>query len=594
MSTFSKYDTPWNDGTDPLAIELYMVRRGDAWLKQRGRSLFFHVKEAQKLLWPKDDHHRWTDLITQTICENEISTIMGCSDSTKTWTVSKFALTDYWSSPMETLWLVSTTEGRGSELRIWGAIKDLFNGARERHPWLAGNPIDYMKTITTDEIDEERFAARSLRRGLIVIPCKSGSTASGLAPYIGIKAGRLRHAGDETQVMSQSHLNAYANWFGKEDFKGINCGNFMETDDPLGVAAEPVEGWEEWNDTGKTQTWRGKFYGAAVVALDGRDSPNFDYPMPDGQRKFKYLIGQKKLDAVRLTYGEDSWQWWSQCVGKPAKGLDIWRVVTQDFCRKRKAADPVFWKGATTMLYALDPAYGGGDRCIGRRVELGNDTEGQQILFIHPPELVPVKPMGGEPEEQIALFLKNRLNELKIEPRNCFYDSFGRGTLGFALAKLFGHVCPVPVDSSASPTRRPVRFDLWITTSNGDRRLKRCDEHYTKFITELWFSVREAIDAEQIRGMDAETIREGSSRKFTRNNHNKLELETKEDYKERNHGRSPDLFDCVAIGVEGARQRGFKIKRLGDAVAKAKGRDWLEQEVEKHQRLIHSRQLQTR
>ena len=106
----------------------------DEWLKQQGRSLFYHFRAAFTLIWPEDDHQRWSDLILKTFCENEITVLIGCSDSGKTWTMSKIALVDYWSQPDKTLWLVSTTEGRGSELRIWGAIKDLFNRGKMRYP----------------------------------------------------------------------------------------------------------------------------------------------------------------------------------------------------------------------------------------------------------------------------------------------------------------------------------------------------------------------------------------------------------------------------------------------------------------------------
>lgn len=568
-----KYGFIWGDEYETdLEIELGMIRLGAEELANVGHTLFEHYRKAQSLLWPSHDHHRWSDLILKTYCEEEITVLLGCSDSSKTFSMAKIILVDYWAWPDDTLWLVSTTEGRGSELRVWGVIKDLFNEARREYDFLPGNPIDYLKTITTEEIDEDKREARSLRRGIIIVPCKTGGLTSGLAPYVGIKAPRLRHAGDEIAVMSEGFLNAYANWYGKEDFKGIMAGNFMETDDPLGMASEPVGGWDSFIDTGKTQTWRTKFYGAMAVALDGRDSPNFDFPSPSGVRRYKYMIGQKKLDETIKTHGQDSWQWYSQCVGKPAKGMDIWRVLTRDFCTKHRASEEVIWKGEPLIeLYALDPAYGGGDRCVGRHLQMGLDLNDVQILLAHPPEVIPIK-LGTEKdaEAQIAEYVFHRMKTLGVPPENCGYDSFGRGTLGFEFARFFGMKCPEPVDSGAQPTARPVRFDLYVEDNKKGYivkgRLKRCDEQYKKFITELYFSSREAIDSEQIRGLDIETIREGCSRKFSRLPDGKLELETKDDYKERNRGKSPDFYDNFVIGVEIARRRGFRIIRLGKDV----------------------------
>lgn len=596
MSTkIKKYGMDWDAATTPLTIELWCARKGEAWLQAQGRSLFFHFKEIQKLLWPKDDHHRWSDLILSTYCQNEITVIMGCSDSSKTFSMAKIILVDYWLFPEQTLWLVSTTEGRGSELRIWGVIKDLFNEARRLHPDLPGQPIDYLKTITTSQIDEEKREARSLRAGVIVVPCKTGRVISGLAPYIGIKSPRLRHAGDEVPAMSDSFLNAYSNWYGKEDFKGMMSGNFMETDDPLGVASEPEGGWDSFVDTGLTQTWRSKFYGAAVIALDGRDTPNNDFPLsPSGRVKYPYLIGPKKMKGVAETKGTDSWEWYSQCIGKPVKGMDIWRVLSRDFCVKHDALlEPVWREQPTVQLYSLDPAYGGGDLCVGRHFQLGYDVSGAQILAASPIDLVPVKlGQDTDAEEQIAAYIHARTTTLRVPPQNIFYDSFGRGTLGFAFAKLFGTTCPVPVDSGMKPTHRPVRFDLFIDEPGRGKRLKRCDEHYVKFVTELYFSAREAIGSRQIRGLDGDTIREGCSRKFTRNADGKLELETKDDFKERNRGRSPDRMDCFCLGVEGARQRGFRIQNIGLTVQSKPKTDWLNQQQQDYQRMLKERELQ--
>lgn len=595
-STISRYGSKWPNHMDALQIEFGCIRllsnKKYPPSELKPDSLFQHYRNAMSLLWPKDDHHRWSDLILREYCDNEILVILGCSDSSKTWTISKIILVDYWAFPDETLWLVSTTEGRGAELRIWGCIKDLFNKARERFDWLAGNPIDYLKCITSDSISED--SARSLRRGCVIVPCKTGGTISGLAPYIGIKSPRLRHAGDEVAAMSDAFLNAYANWYGKENFKGIMSGNFMEVDDPLGVASEPEGGWDSFVDSGKTQKWKSRFYGAMAIALDGRDSPNFDFPLDQfGRNKYPYLIGKKKLEGVSKAKGEDSWEWFSQCVGKPVKGMDIWRVISKDFCIQNRASEEVVWDSdAITKIYSLDPAYGGGDRCVGREIKFGKEANGGDVLDVGTPETIPIKINTGiDPEDQIAAFVKNRLSQLDIPPENCFYDSFGRGTLGFAFSKVFAGKCPVPVDSGAQATNRPVRYDLFIKDEvTKNQRLKRCDEHYKKFVTEMWFSVREVIDSQQMRGLDAETIREGCMRKFSLNNQNKREVEPKEDMKER-LGKSPDYFDNLAIGVEGARQKGFKIQKLGVALTPEDKPDWMQEDYEEYRETIKGKLL---
>ena len=54
---------------------------------------------------------------------------------------------------------------------------------------------------------------------------------------------------------------------------------------------------------------------------------------------------------------------------------------------------------------------------------------------------------------------------------------------------------------------------------------------------------------------------EFAQREWTMVGANKIEVEPKSKMKEKT-GRSPDLADTVALGIWGARQRGFVIKRL--------------------------------
>jgi len=104
---------------------------------------------------------------------------------------------------------------------------------------------------------------------------------------------------------------------------------------------------------------------------------------------------------------------------------------------------------------------------------------------------------------------------------------------------------------------------LFVDDGHGGRRLKTCKEHFQKFISEAWFAVRYAIEANQIRELPIDVMMEGCSRRYKEVSGNKLEVEPKEKMRE-TLGRSPDLFDCLAICVEGARQRGFVIAGLGE------------------------------
>lgn len=579
MAGFVKYGMKWPAGTEPLQAEFWCIRKGKDWCESQGRSLFYHYQQAERLLWPTDQVHRWSDLSLRRFLEKEIVIMMGCGASNKTYRMARFALTDWWAYPDETLWLISSTEYRGADLRIWGDIQLLFNRAKKLHDWLPGVPLISLHSITNQSMDDDEDffkAARSLKRGLIVVPNKKGNTSVGLGPFIGVRVPRLRHAGDEVQMMSAGFADAYSNWIGNSDFHGYMGGNPMDITDQLCSLAEPKDGgWDNFIDTEKTQEWTAKWFDAHVISFDGRDSPNNDFPDAENNPKFPYLVGPKKLKKLAETYGKDSWNWWSQGVGKPNKSGLTNRVVTKQICESHRALEEVIWLGErTTLIYALDPSYGGQDRCVGGRVEFGKEVDGQMVVAFYPPEIIPVKPVirtfDKEPETQIALFIKARLEQLEIPPANCFYDACGKGTLGMAFAEEFGKIGPVALDSGAKASDRPVRFDLKVE-ENGKPRLKKCSEAYLNWVTEAWFSVGEAIRSKQVRQLPTDVMKELCLRYYLPATNNRVQIEpksgskTKQGFIER-VGYSPDLGDWAAFAIEGCRQRGFQIKRLGDGV----------------------------
>jgi hypothetical protein len=102
------------------------------------------------MIWPSEDHHRWSDLGLKTLCEERITVMMGSRDTGKTHGLSKWGLVDYWASPNDTLTLVSSTGMRELKLRIWGDITSLFKEAKERYPWLPGKMSNTQVGIFTD------------------------------------------------------------------------------------------------------------------------------------------------------------------------------------------------------------------------------------------------------------------------------------------------------------------------------------------------------------------------------------------------------------------------------------------------------------
>jgi len=592
MAVIEKYGITFKaEDNDDAKIENYFIKRGEDFCRSQGRSLFFHYKQLFRLYWPEDDEHRWEDSILKAILANQFTTIMGCAASTKTTTAAKFALCFYGAWPDGTSILISSTDMRGLELRVFGRIKELISRAKEKFDWFPGFVIDSKKIVATDDIDAE--SVRDLRQGIICIPCLSSSgTFVGLGRYIGIHNERVMFIGDEFQLMQLSLIEAIPNLLNNKFFKAVFLGNPLAQGDPLDYVSEPLSGWASVGIPKKTITWPTRYMKGVCLNLPGLDSPNFDYP-EDKPDKFTYMVGRRKVEQIKESYGEESQQFCSQILGVRIAGLNARKVITREICDKFGAFDkPVWMDGSRKQIYAIDAAYGniGGDRCMRMICEFGKDVNGKEVFSVESYRSVPVSALSqSPPDDQIAEFAKMECESAGIEPENVYFD--GRTMLASAFARIWSPKVN-PVDFGGRVTDRPVSTDMLIDDEDGKRRLKRCDEHYSKFVTELWFSVRYTIESGQFRGMTDEILSDGMPREWKTTKGNRVEVETKADTKKRT-GKSPDIFDALVTALEGARRRGFVINKLGNPEAKkSTGDEWFRKTHKKIEALRLSRQLQ--
>lgn len=588
---FERYGLLWPLRTDPLKLEFYMIQHGGRIVKKDrecGLGLFHHYREAQRLLWPEDDHHRWSDLILKNILEQRVTVVFGPKDTSKTRTASKYGLTDYWCFPNNTLVLVSSTEQRGMELRVWGDMKQLFARAKERHEWLAGSVVDSKHGIFTDQLGDN-CEVRDQRKGVICVPCMAGNGEwIGIEKWCGIKQDRRRLLADEFQFMKAPYLNSMEH-LDKGDYKFVGLANPIAQGDPADKVGEPVAGWGSEPESEKTESWKNR-WGGITINFDGRDTPNNDEP----KNRYSYLISQEDIDRTANRRGTDSSPYWTQVIGKRKVGLDSKRVLTRMICLNFGAFEPVIWAGsATTKIFAIDASYGG-DRCMAGWIEFGLDVKNKTVLSFETPYEIPILVSTKEmPEDQIASRVRRDCEAQGIPPSNVFFDSTGRGSLGTSFSRLWSADVN-PVEFGGNPTSRPVAQTMFIRDDKtGQRRLKRCDEHYSKLVTEYWFSVRYAVEARQVRGLPEICAEEFGMREWMRVKGNKIELEKKEETKER-LGCSPDAADWAAIAVEGARRLGFTIDGLVDESSEIEDDDWLRLEHEKHLRFLKKSELSYR
>lgn len=584
MPTIERYGMWIQPTVNPLSLEMEMIRRGGKFLnkstgKMAGNGTFFHFKEAIKLIWPEVKQHRWFDLFVKEWLEHKYVGVLGPKNSGKSLCATVCHLMDYYCFPTCTTILICSTTKERLEDRIWGEIKKFHRMAQQRYRWLPGHLIEGRQRLITDNRDEAT-EGRDFRNGIIGVPCKKGNQAIAVGDFQGIKNKRVRLCGDELAALPKTFIDAIATLDNQGDVKVTGMGNPSETTDPLGVMCEPhvtLGGWEGGIDqTPKTKVWRTRFEDGVCIQFPGSDSPNNDVPV-DQPPPYPFLMTREQMEQDAQMWGKDDWHYTMFNDGRMPRGQGSRRVITKQLCRQHGALDKPQWLNSNrTKITFLDAAYRavGGDRCVFGQLEFGYESKleddlganiaqaivsqnGEQpnrnmILALVDLTVIPIKADDFKsPEDQIVMFVKKQHEDRGIPPDNFFFDAGMRTSLVTAFGRLWTPKVN-SLDFGGKPTERRVSADIDVS----------CRDYYSKFVTELWYSVRLIIEAGQFRGMTEDVMAEGCSREWKTVGGNKIEVETKSEMKEKT-GKSPDLFDALVCGVEGARQKGFIIKRLG-------------------------------
>jgi hypothetical protein len=576
----------WNT-RDRFLIEKAMFVSGG--YKTHGKDTYgngkvYHFKEAMKALLPHLKWHAWVDLEVECFINYREIGIAGPASSGKTYIIAACVYTYIQIYPKDTSVIMSTTTVQALQLRIWGSIKEIHNEAKRRRTWLPGTVMESRCSLAFEHVTDE---ARDFRDGLIGVACRVGGTWVGISGYVGLKNDRIILVADEAHLMDRGFLNAIANLrkgSKKEPFKLIAMGNPKDTSDALGTVCEPRAedgGWEGYTGDSRTKTWLTRAEGGIAIQLCGYDTPNGD--STKGNEPFPGLILKEDIENDANYYGRESIEFTMMNLGIfPRNSIDK-RVVTVTLCETSKAFEEVAWESKHTLKRAIgvDAAYSGvgGDRCVMTDLTWGQEANGEIVMaFTCKPIVIPVNPrLKDQPEDQIALFMKEYCDREGISLSSVGIDSTGKGTLVAAIGRLWG-TDVIPVEFGGKPTERVVQ----------QRDNKRACDAYGKFVTELWFAARSAIVGRQIRKMPMEVAREGATRAWDYTKGMKQDVEPKEYTKER-LGRSPDLFDSFVVALEVARRNGFEIANTQAVGVRVKTRrsNWLMRAVEKAKQAKH-------
>lgn len=592
------YDWPYDD---PIDVEIDCIRRRGKWQAQGrwyGEGFFHHYKALQSAIWPWKKWDPWSELILQNLIVNRFTILAGPANASKTHSVAAYILARYICFPVNNCSLVSSTDSRSLELRIWGEIKKLWNEARARYEDTPGRIIESKQMIVTDNKYDK---ATDYRNGIIAIPCMVGGSFVGLGKYVGIKSGAVFLAADELQFMATAFGDGISNMSKNAGFKGAGCLNPKDRTDTAGKLAEPEGGWETYAPTGKTMIWKTRFVGGKCIQLDGRDSPNNTAKDGEGW-PFPHLINREDIQRDIAYYGEDSIQVSMMDYGIFPKDAQARRVITRSMCERHRAQEEPIWSHEPLLyLFVIDAAYGavGGDRCVGIEMAFGKCADGVvRLAFVGQPNVIPVKndledDQGKPilPESQIVRWVRAYCeNPMRLSPiplGHIGFDSTGRGSLVKAFADEWGNEFHA-VEFGGPPSDRPVSAKIQTP----------CNIYYFNMVSELWFNVSTLILADQCRALPTAVMEEFCMRAWDLVKDKKVQVEPKSSTTgkpgcKQRMGRSPDLADCATVGVEVAQRIGFQLGQGGEGASKQTPR-WLQELLERQKEVKMAHRLQYR
>jgi len=509
----------------PLEAELYCFKTGRT-PEQGGLGRFEHFKNAANMVWPNLEWNPWLETQIESLCEYDWVSWTGCAASGKTFGSALYALVWWLADPTNSTVILTSTTARMIRKRAWANIQTLWRSSDGRFP---GNMVDSQMSLQALKGD-----SRSAIFGLAVL---DGSTSKAVANIQGIHSPRVLSIVDEATDTPAAAFEACSNLSkGCKTFQFLAIGNPHSILDEHGRFSEPVKGW---NSVGvEDESWLTSQ--GICVKFDGMKSPN----VVAGKAKYEYLITSEQVRQAKEFDGESSPRFWKFTRGHwPPSGI-VRTVLSEAMCSKYRVQESHTFLSRSEVVAGLDPAFGG-DRCVLRFAEYGDLNSGMMGVDFGDVVVITLDSTSSEPIHfQIARQVRAMCEERGCLPENLAVDATGEG----------GGLCDILSKEWSSKIHR-VEFGgkaSELPVSLEDTRASH--EAYANKVTELWFSVREWVQRDQVRGLDAETLVEFCGRMFD-DERRKIVVERKVDMKGRT-GRSPDLADAAALVIDLARTKG--------------------------------------
>lgn len=549
----TRYGLDFDARASDLQIEMwcFLFHNKSGAERHSDQSRYYHYRNLHASLWPKHEEYfnEWMDRMQYAFCTEPHVTMTACGGAGKTTEMAKYSLL-WWRAPV----FAGPLTGKPPIPSIVAATSTTLALAKIR---IFGQII---QCAAESEIGQDAWGHFANSNGIIrrdqnndlisikIIPGGSVEEAEGKERLKGWHAPRALICLDELQDIMSGIVNGCLNLsMSTTEFQLLAAGNGTSWFDQLGTMMTPEKGVSTVST--EDDIWRTRK--GKVLHFSAFRSPNL---ARSKENQIPYLPTQAQIVAKIEEYGEDSLQAWQMLHGFPNPGGSKDCIISEQAFANSNCMEEAVWEGPTTTIGACDPAYGGGDRCVLRLALEGKNIFGVINIEMQPPIIIQTKQSDPMPVEfQIAHEI-HRICSPIMKPEDFAIDSTAQGkAVLYKLREIWGNV--EGVEFGGLPSDMP----LDPTTS------KTAKEEYLTKTGELCHTLRRFLDSNQLRGMDMDTIKEGSSRRFCIQN-KKIWVEPKDVVKKR-IGRSPDLFDTAMLVVHVARRRSTlaQKKRKGNS-----------------------------
>lgn len=492
--------------------------------EQQGRKDYDPRKE-DAFIW-----NEWTELMMREFCETPWRTITGPNASWKTTSTALYHLCAWYSSPHNTLVIVTSTSLDGLRARMW---KEIIKYHRMVHSGL-GNLVQSEIAL--------QFRKGDLDAGIFgVATGQDGDVDKAVNKILGRHNTNTYAAVDEMQATNAALVKgAISLQAGADKFEFTGLGNADNELDPHGQMSEPVNGWD--SITPEAERWETKR--GVCIHLDGLRSPR----VIEGDEFYPGLLRRQDIDDTIRDHGEDSPEFWSKRRGFWAPQGVTRTVLSTTLIQKFHAREKAIWVSGFKKGACLDPSFEGGDRCVLRFLKWGMIVRpglpDVMALAFGKPIIIKVSATSQEPiHYQIVRQVKDECEKEGVPP-DCFaLDSTGEGG---GLASIFQREWSpaiVLVEFGGRPSERPV----------SEHNKKPESQEYVNKVTSLWYGFRTGVQNDHVRELDNDTCIEFCQRLYYMRG-NMKQVETKTEMKLRTK-KSPDLSDNAVVGWELFRQK---------------------------------------